>query len=57
MSEGGEIFFAGGYALPPREGGAGLRSEAQDLMSGGRQNRGTGSIRGEILKAFSAQVA
>ncbi|WP_302328072.1 DUF6783 domain-containing protein, partial [Enterocloster lavalensis] len=26
-------------------------------MSGGQQNRGTGSIRGEILKAFSAQVA
>ena len=26
-------------------------------MSGGRQNRGTGSIRGEILKDFSAQVA
>lgn len=65
------LFFycEGGYA-PGREGRrgtrrngaqtderAGVENEAQGLKPGEGEKQGTGSIRGEILKAFSAQVA
>lgn len=65
------LFFycEGGYA-PEREGRrgtrrngaqtderAGVENEAQGLKAGEGEKQGTGSIRGEILKAFSAQVA
>lgn len=65
------LFFycEGGYA-PEREGRrgtrrngaqtderAGVENEAQGLKPGEGEKQGTGSIRGEILKAFSAQVA
>ena len=36
---------------------AGVENEAQGLKPGEGEKQGTGSIRGEILKAFSAQVA
>ena len=65
------LFFycEGGYA-PGREGRrgtrrngaqtderAGVENEAQGLKPREGEKQGTGSIRGEILKAFSAQVA
>lgn len=36
---------------------AGVENEAQGLKPGEGEKQGTDSIRGEILKAFSAQVA
>lgn len=36
---------------------AGVENEAQGLKPREGEKQGTGSIRGEILKAFSAQVA
>ena len=66
----GALFLSAKGDAPEREGRrgtrrngaqtderAGVENEAQGLKPGEGEKQGTGSIRGEILKAFSAQVA